>query len=79
MVRGILYILGGVCCLGEWAWSGDPIYFLGTLFGLGYGIWNVWSSVSSSKEDEEKERTAPSRIESATAGLESVRARRDDV
>jgi len=56
-------------------WSGDAIYFLGTLFGLGFGIWNVVSSVSTSNEDEERERTAPSRIEAATAGLDSVRAR----
>jgi len=79
MARGILYIFGGVGCLAAWAGNGEPTYFIGALFGLGFGIWSVWSSDSTSKEDEEGERTAPSRIESATAGLESAWGRRDGV
>jgi len=78
MVRGILYVIGGVCCLGAWAWTGEPPYFVGTVFGLSFGTWNVWSSVSTSREDEERERAAQSRIESATAGLDSARTRHED-
>ena len=78
MVRGVFYIVAGVCCLGAWAWTGDAAYVLGTLFGLGFGIWDVSQSVRTSNEDEERMRTAPARVESATAGLEGAWERRGD-
>ena len=78
MIRGVLCLVVGVLTLGLAVWSREPLYVLGTLMFLGLGTLDVWLSVSHSREDEERERTAPSRVEAATAGLESARARQDD-
>jgi hypothetical protein len=75
MARGVAYVVGGVCCLGAWAWTGNPTFFAGKALALFSGVWDVWTSVTTSREDDERERTASARIEAATAGLEAASRR----
>lgn len=78
MARGVAHVVGGLCCLCALAWTLDTLFIPLTLYGLGFGIWDVRAALRISGEDEERERSAPARIEAATAGLESVRVRRED-